>query len=75
MISSLLLLLENALLFFPLDSKRTSDILNEGLPIKMARKEYKENDIFSMKKIVGSTPELSTKVFISLDKYQLKNMG
>ena len=25
-----------------------------------------------MKKIVGSTPELSAKVFLSLDKYQLK---
>ena len=42
-------------------SERTSD----GL---------KENDIFSMKKIVGSTLDLSTKAVFSLDKYQLKNM-
>ena len=28
-----------------------------------------------MKKIVGSTRDLSTKAVFSLDKYQLKNMG
>ena len=28
-----------------------------------------------MKKIVGSTLDLSTKAVFSLDKYQLKNMG
>ena len=55
--------------------KRTSDSLNEGLPINMARKSFKENDIFSMKKIVGSTLKLSAKVFLSLDKYQLKIFG
>ena len=55
---------------------RTSDSLNEGLPIKNdQRKVFNENDIFSMKKIVGSTLDLSTKAVFSLDKYQLKNMG
>ena len=54
---------------------RTSDSLNEGLPIEMTEKSFKENDIFSMKKIVGSTRDLSTKAVFSLDKYQLKNMG
>ena len=34
-----------------------------------------ENDIFSMKKIVGSILDLSTKAVFSLDKYLLKNMG
>ena len=51
--------------------QRTSDSLNEGLPIKMTR----ENDIFSIKKIVCLTLDLSTKVVFSLDKYLLKNMG
>ena len=42
----------------------TSDSLNEGLPIKMARKKkFKENDRFSIKKIVGSPLESSAKVF------------
>ena len=54
---------------------RTSDSLNEGLPIKLTRKRFKENDNFSMKKIVGSTIDLSTKAAFSLDKYRLKNMG
>ena len=54
---------------------RTSDSLNEGLPIKMARKSFKENDSFSIKKIDGLTLELSAKVFFSLDKYLFKNMG
>ena len=54
---------------------RTSDSLNEGLPIKRLEKSLKENDIFSLKKIVGSTLDLSTKAVFSLDKYQLKNMG
>ena len=53
-------------------AERTSDSPNEGLPIKMAREKFQRNDIFSMKKIVGSTLELSSKVFFSLDKYQLK---
>ena len=35
--------------------KRTLDSLNEGLPIKWLEKSFKENDIFCMKKIVGST--------------------
>ena len=48
---------------------RTSNSLNEGLPIKMARKSFKETDSFSDKKIVGSPLELSDKVFFSLDKY------
>ena len=56
--------------------QRTSDSLNEGLPIKMTKEKFhKENDIFSMKKIVASTLDLSTKAVFSLDNYQLKNMG
>ena len=55
--------------------QRTSDSLNEGLPIKMAREKFQRKCIFSMKKIVGSTLDLSTKAVFSLDKYQLKNMG
>ena len=55
--------------------KRTSDSLNAGLPIKLVRKNFKENDSFSIKKIVGSTLELSAKVFFALDKHLFKNMG
>ena len=55
--------------------KRTSDSLYEGLPIKMTREKFQENDIFSMRKIVGSILDLSTKAVFSLDKYLLKNMG
>ena len=54
---------------------RTSDSLNEGLPIKMTREKFQRKRYFSMKKIVGSTLDLSTKAVFSLDKYQLKNMG
>ena len=44
--------------------------------IKMARKKsFKENDSFSIKKIVGPPLELSVKVLFSLDKYLFKNMG
>ena len=45
--------------------KRTSDSLNEGLPIKWPDFFSKEIDSFSIKKIVGSTLELSAKVFFS----------
>ena len=38
----------------------------------MARKKFQENDSFSIKKIVGSTLELSAKVFLSLDMYLFK---
>ena len=55
--------------------QRTSDSLNEGLPIKMTREKFQENYIFSIKKIVDSTLDLSTKAVFSLDKYQMKNMG
>ena len=57
------------------DLLRTSDSLNEGLPIKMTREKFLKNDIFSMKKTVGSTLDVFTKAVFSLDKYQLKNMG
>ena len=50
-------------------------VLMKDCPQKWPEKSFKENDIFSMKKIVGSTLDLSTKPVISLDKYQLKNMG
>ena len=45
--------------------RRTSGSLNEGLPIKWPEKCFKENDIYSMKEIVGSTLDLSAKVFFS----------
>ena len=54
---------------------RTSENLNEGLPIKMARKSFMENDSFSVKKIAGSTLELSANFSFSLDKYLFQNMG
>ena len=44
----------NACKRYSLLTLRTSDSLNEGLPIKLPEKSFKENDIFSMKKIVGS---------------------
>ena len=34
-----------------------ADSLNEGLPIKMAREDLKENDISSIKRKVGPTLE------------------
>ena len=52
--------------------QRTSDSLNEGLPIKWSKKSFKENDICSMKKIVIVTLELYAQVFFALDKYLLK---
>ena len=55
--------------------QRTLDSLNEGLPIEMTREKCQRNDIFSMKRIVGSTLDLSTKAVFSLDKYQSKNMS
>ena len=55
--------------------QRTSDSLNEGLPIKMTREKFQRKCYFSMKKIAGSILELSTKAIFSLDKYLLKNMG
>ena len=54
---------------------RTSDSLNEGLPIKMVKKKFQENDIYSMKKIVILTLELHAQVFFALDQYLLINMG
>ena len=45
-------------------------LVNEEFSIKWPQKSYKENDIFSMKKIVGSTFKLSAKLFFSLDNYQ-----
>ena len=44
---------------------RTSDSLNERLPIKMAREKFQRNRYFSMKMIVGSTLILTAKVFFS----------
>ena len=50
---------ENGLVANPshVDAQRTSDSLNEGLPIKTADKSFKETDSFSIKKLVGSTLE------------------
>ena len=68
-------LLQIVYICIQLNLLRTSDSLNEGLPIKWPEKSFKENDIFSMEKIVGSTLDLSTKAVFSLDEYQLKTMG
>ena len=57
------------------DGRRTSDSLNEGLPIKIARRKFQRKRSFLIKKIVGSTVELSAKVFFSLDKHIFKIMG
>ena len=51
--------------------ERTWHSLNEELSIKMADKSFKENDIFSVEKIVGSDLELSAKGLM----YRLNNMG
>ena len=50
-------------------------VLMKDCPLKWPEQSFEENDIFSMKKIVGSTLDLSTKAVFSFDKYQLKNMG
>ena len=50
------------------DIKRTPNSLNAGLPIKWTAKSFKQNDIFSMKKILGLTLELSAKMCFSLEK-------
>ena len=44
-------------------------------PYKWPEKSSKENDSFSIKKIVDSPLKLFVKVFFSLDKYLFKNMG
>ena len=44
-------------------------------PEKCPEKSFIENDSFSIKKIAGSTLELSAKLFFILDKYLFKNMG
>ena len=56
----------------------TSDSLNEGLPIKMAR-ENKENDIFSMKKDSRFNTRLIHKSSyligqVPIEKYELKTL-
>ena len=55
--------------------ERTSDSLNEGLPIKIVKKSFKENAFFPIKKIVILTLALYAQVFFPLDQYILKNMG
>ena len=47
-------------------------VLMKDCQLKWPEKSFKESDIFSMKKIVGSTLDLSTKAVFLLDKYQLK---
>ena len=47
---------------------RTSDSLNEGLPIKMTREKFQRKIYFSITKIVALTLELATKAIFSLDK-------
>ena len=53
---------------------RTSDSLNERLPIKWPEKSFKENDIYSMKMIVSSTSIIRKSVFL-IGQVPIKNMG
>ena len=57
------------------NDKGPQTVLMKDCPQKWPEKSFKENDNFSMKKIVGSTRDLSTEAVFSLDKYQLRNMG
>ena len=54
---------------------RTSDSLNEELPIKMAREKFQRKYYFFYEKDSRFNPRLIYKKVFSLDKYQLKNMG
>ena len=53
-------------------SKTSDSLLNEGLPVKMVREKVQRKWLFLHEKTVGSTLLLFSKVFFSLDKYQLK---
>ena len=46
-------------------SLTTSDNLNEGLPIKMAKEMFQRKLYVFMKKIVGSVLDLSAKVLLT----------
>ena len=46
-------------------------VLMKDCPLKWPEKSFKENDSFSIKKIVGSTLESSAKKVFSLDKFLL----
>ena len=53
-------------------SKGPRVVLMTDCQLKWPNQSIKENDIFSLKKIVGSTLEIYAKGFFSLDKYQWK---
>ena len=58
---------------------RTSDSLNEGLPIKMTREKFQRNDIFSMKKDSSFNPRIIHKSRfligqVTIEKYGLKTL-
>ena len=55
--------------------ERTSDSLNEGLPIKMAREMFQRKCYFFHVKDSRFNSRIIRKSVLSLDKCQLKNMG
>ena len=54
--------------------KEPQTVLMKNSSLKMPEKSFKENNIFFMKKIVGSALELSAKVFFSFNRYQLRTL-
>ena len=54
---------------------RTSNSLNEGLPIKMTREKFQRKRYFFSEKDSRFNPRLIHKAIFSLDKFQSKNMG
>ena len=55
--------------------RKESNQTNKRLPIKWLEKSCKENDILFHEKDGRFYPQIIRKVFFSLDKYQLKNIG
>ena len=55
--------------------ERTSDSLNEGLPIKMTREKYQRKRFFSMKKDSKFNPRLIHKNSILFGQVPIENMG
>ena len=58
-------------------SKRISDSLNEGLPIKNGQKKicFKEIDSFPIKRIVGSNSQINRKSDFLIGQVPIKKYG
>ena len=50
-------------------------VLMKDCPLKRPEKSFKENDIFSMKKIVGFNPRLIHKSSFLIGQVPIENMG